>query len=412
MSIETDLVTSALKKFDSCANWSVLSQSKFVSLSLIVSNPSKPWDWFAVVKNPNVSLSFIFEHPQFKWNWQAISQHPSVTWETVMEHPNKPWNWKGLSANPSISWDIVCCHSDKPWSWFRLSQNPSITFDTVFLHPEKPWDWQGLSRNPHLTWEIVYSQIVKPWDWSFIFENINTIPGNVMQFIQLLFTRDTFDDLNMTKQEVFDVLSSCKHVPISLIMETASIYPWNWNRVIDHPEFHWKLAKGNKYFTNWYRISQHSSVQWEDVIRHPKLPWNWKGLTSNASISWDIIARYPQKPWCMKELAKNHSISIDTMLLDTTHAYEHIHWDWNTLSYHPRLTWQVVTKHIDKPWNWTKLSERFDALMQQEVCRYKLAARKIQRWWLDLYYNPSRSFCLRRIRRVCDELNAALIDRQ
>ncbi len=411
MSTHFEISQLVLSRFQKNANWSALSQSKSVSIPLIV-QADKPWDWSAVVNNPNVSLSFIFQHPQFHWNWLTISQHPSVTWEIVVTNPNKPWNWSGLSSNPSIGWEVVCNHPEKPWSWFRLSQNPNITFDIVLSNPNNSWNWQALSRNPNLSWDVIMANLDKNWDWCAILERINTIPGNATPFLDQIFSRTTHVDFNMSTEEVFSVLSSCKHVRLQFIFATYNIYPWDWNQVISHPNFNWRHVLGKRYIHwNWNLISQHPSVSWTDVIHHPKLPWNWKGLTANASVDWNIIQQHSNLPWCWKELASNHSIDIGIMLLDSTHAFDYIMWDWNKLSFHPKLTWQIVAKHIHKPWNWTKLSERFDELVQGEVRRHNRAALRIQRWWLDLYYNPARTVCIERIRRVCDEMNAALLYR-
>ena len=51
-------------------------------------------------------------------------------------------------------------------------------------------------------------------------------------------------------------------------------------------------------------------------------------LSSNPNITFDIVEKYINKPW-----------------------------DWEKLSYNPNLTFDIVEKYINKPWDWYELSK-------------------------------------------------------
>jgi len=54
-----------------------------------------------------------------------------------------------------------------------------------------------------------------------------------------------------------------------------------------------------------------------------------------------------------------------------------------------------VSKHIDKPWNWCKLSANgFNYKQRYFVeARRQLAAKRIQRYWMECRYNPVYKMC-------------------
>ena len=64
-------------------------------------------------------------------------------------------------------------------------------------------------------------------------------------------------------------------------------------------------------------------------------------LSNNPNITFDIVEKHIDKPW-----------------------------DWQMLSNNPNITFDIIEKHIDKPWDWCDLSNNqnitFDFIKKYE----------------------------------------------
>ena len=67
---------------------------------LILDNPDKNWDWYAIGKNPNITMKIILDNPDKNWNWDAISENPNVLMKDILNNPDKKWGWISISNNP------------------------------------------------------------------------------------------------------------------------------------------------------------------------------------------------------------------------------------------------------------------------------------------------------------------------
>jgi hypothetical protein len=134
-----------------------------------------------ISKNQNISLSNVLSNPNKKWNYKYLSKHINLTWDTI--NTSKDWSYYYLSRNPNLlspdMKDIIMLDkymegylqnpnlgivifsidnliknnnfSDLYFSY--ISKNPLLKFEDVEKHKEKPWDYNNLSKNPMYAYE-------------------------------------------------------------------------------------------------------------------------------------------------------------------------------------------------------------------------------------------------------------------
>jgi hypothetical protein len=98
----------------------------------------------------------------------------------------------------------------------------------------------------------------------------------------------------------------------------------------------------------------------------------WHYLCMNKNIDFDFILEYINKPL-----------------------------SWTNISYSHYITYEIVSKNRNLPWDWGQLS-RNKNMLDIEVefklkAREHIAAYKIQQIWLRAYYNPEYLICQRRL---------------
>ena len=65
-------------------------------------------------------------------------------------------------------------------------------------------------------------------------------------------------------------------------------------------------------------------------------------------------------------------------------------WSWSRLSCNPNVTIDFVEKHIDKPWDWSGLSQN-KFTFQNKINQQKMEEAAIKIWfdfWLPNWYKP------------------------
>jgi hypothetical protein len=81
--------------------------------------------------------------------------------------------------------------------------------------------------------------------------------------------------------------------------------------------------------------------------------------------------------------------------------------DWMALSYSPNITWKTISKHLDKPWNWSYLSQNPNLfVIPLQKIREHFAAKCILRNWRNAISNPNYQICNKRLLREFGELPA------
>jgi len=147
-----------------------------------------------------------------------------------------------------------------------------------------------------------------------------------------------------------------------------------WDIIQAHPEKSW----------NWEFISMNSNITWEIIQSNPIMPWDWHFISMNPNITWEIIHENPDKAWNLNNALGHLNITWSTIeqylgkprtfqcIINNQNImaelfHEFMDMDipdnssrfWTLLSKNPKISWDMIQKHIDKPWDWHELSASF-----------------------------------------------------
>ncbi len=405
-------------------------------------------DWFSnfgdedfQAYTPEAPWDMILDHPQATWDWEYLSTEKELT--TIIIHSNLPWVWKIVSRRADL--EDVKNHIDLPWDWTGISIRVSYENFMKYEH-DFPWNWRSLSHNNKMGKEsIVRAHIDKPWNWDqlSIHEDVATLamlrdfPDKPWGMFAVTQNHD-WETIKANLDINWDWHSvSSKKELTREILEQNPDKPWNygwisWNQdivtlemILTHPERNW----------DWYPISNSPIAIWENIVSHD-LHWDWKSISrwnpyitrniidENQDMPWDynelscsrhlscpdleyLINKYPSKNWCWR----NVSIKVSWEFVK---SHLELEWDWLVLSDRKEVaSWKNVEETIDKTWDWNILSNYEDVATPEHVEQYPeipwnygvliglwkrlehdkitnqdLAAKKIQKWWRDILWDP------------------------
>jgi hypothetical protein len=96
-----------------------------------------------------------------------------------------------------------------------------------------------------------------------------------------------------------------------------------------------EVMKIHSEFFNWDGLSWNPTVPWEFICEtFDSDKWNWGGISTHPELTWEFVCNHPDR------------------------EPEHQQWDWIALSHHPNITWEIISSNLDKPWDWTTISEK------------------------------------------------------
>jgi len=333
-------------------------------------------------------------------------------------------------------------------SWWMISSNREVTLDFVKALPHKPWKPSAFKYNPAFSAgdiveyaklqkgarDVYYSS--KP-DFTFAdlermaFAEDCSLESTVIDSRRFAMMRHAFgtESPNMTWELYqryfrgdYDCLTNPAVANARAIRENPT-FPWdsevNRRLLIMNPAMGAEaLAELEQlypglFWWDWARYSWSDAVTWEIVKRFWDKPWNMAGLSRNKRVvTWKRLAEYPDG------LVR----AGDAADADGSRA-----WNWKSLSANPAIaTWKRICEHPELPWwseglainravcvweaiaapppgqpragpscwkpsqycfIWSRVQFVGDA-ERAEWARRWMAAWKIQRRWLSLYYTP------------------------
>lgn len=171
--------------------------------------------------NPNVTTQFVQSEERSVWNWEKLSKNMSVS--SILNNPQKPWNFDGLSLNPNISWSDVMSINKSfrrvgkrvAWNYANLSLSPNIDVGDIAKNSFLPWDKMNILKNPNLTFEFFRDHIDKPdyivWKDNYSLTTLN-LSSNLFKYHPDFFTapykKKIKDDiLKEIREPVVDVIN-------------------------------------------------------------------------------------------------------------------------------------------------------------------------------------------------------------
>ncbi len=268
--------------------------------------------------------------------------------DLILDDPHKPWDWFAVSSNPNITWDIVCELNNLPWSETGISMNPSIGIEIIKNNPQYDWDFYYVSQNPNITYkDILDIGIYKDWDWESLASNHSINWVKLAKETSIDFSQFIDEDLLIKYQ------SSSPYVSWKTIVNSLDL-PWEWDGISTNPNITWDIVKSNldKQWS-WYHLSAHPNITVDTIIANSYgHPWNWDALSLNKNLTWEHIQNNPEIPWNWNNIYMNPSIHVNNF--ENLVSFEDA--SINRISFNPNLTPSVVRDNEIR-WNWYGISQ-------------------------------------------------------
>jgi len=335
--------------------------------------------------------------------------------------------------------------NSRDYCWWMISSNREVTLDVVKALPDKPWEPSAFKYNPAFSAgdiveyaklqkgarDVYYSS--KP-DFKFAdlermaFAEDCSLESTVINSRRFAMMRHTFgtENPNMTWElfrKYFKGINDCLTNPAVA----------NARAIRENPTFPWDSEVNRRLLIMNPAMGAEALAELEQL--YPGLPWlDWARYSWSDAVTWEIVKRFWDKPWNMAGLSRNPNV-IDWCRLSEwprglgkePELEASRLWNWRGLSANPAVaTWKRICEHPKLPWwseglainravcvweaiaapppgqpragppawnplqycfVWSKIQFVGDAERAAWARRW-MAAWKIQRRWLPLYYTP------------------------
>ena len=151
-------------------------------------------------------------------------------------------------------------------------------------------------------------------------------------------------------------------------------------------------------------MSQHFGLDFEYVKNNLDKQWNWSHISRNYSVKWKYIQNNPDLPWDWRQVSSNYNIDLNILKNNMDKP-----WDFKKLSINEKIDLNFIKEHSNKNWSnkFLGMKEfRIDFKDEKKKVLEKFIV-KIQRWWIDIYYNPKSRVRQRILNQQYDELSDA-----
>jgi len=384
-------------KLDDYIEWSQVARNKIFSLKYIMKyelyriteNDCEGNIYISISNNPNITIDFVKENLNWSWNWKSLSRHPNINMDDIDNNFDLPWNWEHISNNPNLNEKFIKKHCDRPFRWYKLSLIANLDINS-FINIKAPWPWDIIFREKHIPFEVIDKNKTIYWNWRLLTVNHNYTLQDIENNIDRPWKWSVMSD---RKDLTFEFIDKHIHKFKNYTSLSSKI---NYEILIKYPDKPW----------DWVNISLNQNFGIEHVEKHPEFPWCWNEFSSNKNILKNITLKFLEKNidknfyWFAFRTLKN------VFTIDFIEKYHHIHGlngiyddDINViinkdnykdkrtlkylstdnfklkylkyhgknayynesskqniyckLSYNPNLTFEFITRHMHKNWDWS-----------------------------------------------------------
>jgi|Laugresbdmm110sd_1035091.scaffolds.fasta_scaffold38150_1 hypothetical protein len=333
-------------------------------------------------------------------SWWMISSNREVTLDFVKALPHKPWKPSAFKYNPAFSaGDIVeyaklqkgardVYYSSKPDFTFadleRMAFAEDCSLESTVIDSRRFAMMRHAfgTENPNMTWELYQRYFRGDYD---------CLTNPAVANARAIRENPTFPwDSEVNRR----LLIMNPAMGAEALAELEQLYPglfwWDWARYSWSDAVTWEIVKRfwdkpwnmaglsrNKRVVTWKRLAEYPDglVRAGDAAdADGSRAWNWKSLSANPAIAtWKRICEHPELPWWSEGLAINRAVCV-----------------WEAIAAPPPgqpRAGPSCWKPSQYCFIWSRVQFVGDA-ERAEWARRWMAAWKIQRRWLSLYYTP------------------------
>jgi hypothetical protein len=307
---------------------------------------------------PKETLSDIFyyidagsDYKSCLWvchHWYDVIYYPDKKWEYVNQlwelirlYPKKPWDRRSISRNPNTTLRIIIDHPNFPWGYDDLSYNPNITIDIIKSNLDKDWNWFVLSKHKNITYEDV-----------FLDEVTKRFPWKEFGLMQN--PNIPVDHLISIISNVNHRISLSKHPALTMdhVLEyKKASWHWDWNSLSKHPNIKFHHIRDNPTLP-WvfHLVSKHAPMEYIEM--NNRLPWDYEEISYNPNLTIGFVLGHLDKYWDWSRVSSNCGISLQDIIDNPE-----LPWEYDFISCNDNLTLEFVVSHMDENWSWYQVAQ-------------------------------------------------------
>ena len=329
-------------------------------------------------------LSFLDNNPQ---EWKEVTEKVSI--DFVRKNISYQWDWSVLTRRFCSFIKIEALGNLKwinKWDWNYLTQHLDIKvlLDNLDLYVSY-WDWEYLSRKVDTSYILKHiSEYSNKWIWDIILDRIDNCDlsfSSHLEKIASCISMFEIKEREMLWKKIthkFSYKELKELIEITSKHEKSEIFQWDYMYFYNLPEFNVRqYLEEYTLFVKWDVLSQSNSLnntlKWDKallkrevwlkdilkLLKRKEFLWNFKALSRLESINFDIqILKINTYSWDWDYLSEYSSCFRGT---DFEKRFDIFSTYINFNSFSKRkdthITENLISKYIDKNWNWELLSE-------------------------------------------------------
>jgi hypothetical protein len=252
-------------------------------------------------------LDYILANLDKSWCWEHISANPNIKWEDVKKNPSLPWKFEYLSRNPNITWSIIQANKQdqsNDWNFDQLSKNPNITLKFVKEHPEIPWLYTNVIKNKSVTYMELVDNI------EFFKTKLSSNEDNLYYYYISKNPNITISNVNnnLTKKWNYKFLS--KHINIT--WDTINVdRDWSYYYLSRNPHMLSNDMKDiimlDKYLEGYMQNPNLGLIVFsiDNLLKNNMSDLHFSYLSKNPKLTFEDIEKHKERPWDYMNLSKN-----------------------------------------------------------------------------------------------------------
>jgi hypothetical protein len=243
-----------------------------------------------------------------------------------------------LGKNKNFSIEFIEELCTKFGDWDVLLFSPNLTLDIINRCPVAI-NWEILSYNSNVTCEFIEENLDKPWNWYALSENI-ILNENVVE--------------RLIDNWIWDSLSANPSITSEIVSKWID-KPWNWNVLSVYIKIDKDIVEKFSEYWNWNQLT-YNNITEEILEQWIDKPWNWIELSNCSVVNLTFVDKWIDKPWNIFLIIKNGDFTVEFMEKHYDRLRLQHYSSWDNLSWNENITEEIITRWIDKPWNFLGIS--------------------------------------------------------
>jgi hypothetical protein len=247
-----------------------------------------------------------------------------------------------------------------------MDHNPTILDYQKYLSNNYKYFVGSLSIHPFITWEFISEN--SNYQWS---QNVSANPNITWDIIQQN-PNFKWDIIKIASNPniTWDIIESNQHIFFnqeSFIIVDDLIQNLLENQNLKNPNFNCLIKNLDPVYKNRFvydNFSHHPDLTWEFILEYLEGEtninwiWDWNVLSQHKNITFDIINNNPNYPWNYDCVVQNPNITLEVLeKIINREIWNDKDISISNISNNPNLTWVLIDKYPDIEWDWYYISQ-------------------------------------------------------